>query len=246
MSFVWFLSALLTPLLMLIFWSGATAAQGGSILGWNYSDFATYYLLVTLAGSLFVAHIEEDVAEDDIRDGQLSIYILKPLPYYTFKCIGELPWRFMEGFFACISILIVFVFAPQFIRITTSPLLLSMAILMAILAYCMSFSFKMCLGLLAFWLTEISGLMQITDIIVTLCGGIIVPLAFLPLGLKTLFNILPFAYMIYYPILAFLGKLDPASGLTIITIQFVWIVLFGLLYKFLWSSGKRKFTAVGR
>ena len=246
LSFVWFLSSLLTPLLMLIFWSGATAAQGGSILSWSYSSFATYYLLVALAGSLFVAHIEEDVATKDINRGELSVYLLRPMPYYGFKFINELPWRVLQGCFAFISIFLVFLFAPHLIRITNSPLLLFLAILMMIFAYLTSFSFKMCLGLIAFWFTEISGLMQITEIILTLCGGVIVPLVFLPPGLKLLFDILPFSYMVYYPIIALLGKLSYQSELTIIGIQMVWMCLFGLLYKFLWNSGRRKFTALGR
>lgn len=244
-SVVWFLSSLIIPLIMLIFWSGATASQGGTILGWDYASFATYYLFIALAGSLFIAHIEVSVAYDDIKNGDLAKYLLKPIPYLTLNLMAELPWRFIQGLFAVISISLVALLVANIVRITTSPDVFMLAVLMAILAFCMSFVFKMCLGLLAFWFTDISGIMQLSDIILALCSGIVVPLIFLPDQFKILLNILPFAYMVYYPVLGFLGKLNASSQLSIIGIQILWILLFLILYKILWLAGQKKFTAVG-
>lgn len=244
-SVVWFLSSLIIPLIMLIFWSGATASQGGTILGWDYANFATYYLFIALASSLFIAHIEVGVAYDDIKNGELSKYLLKPIPYLAFNMLVELPWRFIQGLFAIISIMLVALLVANIVKITTSPDVLMLAILTAILAFCMSFVFKMCLGLLAFWFTDISGIMQLSDIILALCSGIVVPLIFLPDQFKLLLNILPFAYMVYYPVLGFLGKLDVLSQISIIGIQILWIIFFLVLYKILWFAGRKKFTAIG-
>lgn len=230
---------------MLVFWAGATASQGGLIFGWAYSDFATYYLLLALTDSLIVAHVEEDVAVDDVNRGQLSVFLLKPRPYYAMKLMSELPWRFTQGVFSIITILIVALLARNIIHITSSPVLLLLAIVIALLAYLMSFSFKMCLGLMAFWFTEINSLMQLTEIIMTVSGGIIIPLLFLPSSIKIIFDILPFSYMIYYPIVALLGKLDYRADLQVIIIQVVWLVVFSLLYKILLRAGIRTFTAVG-
>ncbi|MGE5042162.1 MAG: ABC transporter permease [Candidatus Levyibacteriota bacterium] len=245
LSVVWFLASISGSILMIIFWTGVTSANGGSISGWNTGSFATYYLLVALAGSLFIAHIEENVSFQDIQRGELSMYLLKPFPYFRFKLLIELPWRFMQGAFAIISMILVFLLVPHLIQITLSPVLLPMAILLVFSAFLLSFTFKMCLGLLAFWFTEINSLLQLTEIILTLCAGFIVPLVFLPNYLQTLFNILPFSYMVYYPILALLGKLNPDQEIRVFGIQMLWTFLFYLLYKFLWRKGRLKFTAVG-
>lgn len=231
---------------MLVFWSGATKAQGGSIMGWDYSNFATYYLLIALAGSLFTAHVENSVATDDIKNGELTNYLLKPISYLKITFLNELPWRFIQGTLAITTIILISVAASGLIQITTSPLGIILAVFATILAYFISFLFKMCLGLLAFWLTEINGVLLIFEIIMDICAGIIIPLVFLPSLLQTFFNFLPFAYMIYYPILSLLGKLTTQQQLMTIGAQIVWLAVFYILYKFLWNQGIKKYTAVGR
>lgn len=245
LSVVWFLTSLAIPALMLVFWSGATASQGGTILGWTYANFATYYLFIALAGSLFIAHIENAVAHDDIKNGELASYLLKPVPYFSLSLLSELPWRFIQGVFSVLSIVVIAFFIQNIIQITSSPIIFLLAVIMAILAFCISFTFKMCLGLLAFWFTDIGGIMELSDIVLSLCSGIVIPLIFLPAGLKLILNILPFSYMVYYPVIGFLGKLDIVSELVIIGIQIIWIILFLLLYKILWLAGRKKFMAVG-
>ena len=53
------------------------------------------------------------------------------------------------------------------------------------------------------------------------------------------------SYMIYFPIMAFMGKVSLSDYWSILTVQITWLVLFCGLYKFLWHHGIRKFTAVG-
>lgn len=246
LSVVWFLTTLIGPLLMLIFWGGATSAQGGKILGWNFSNFATYYLLIALAGSLFTSHIENKVANDDIKNGDLTNFLLKPVSYLKMCLLDELPWRMIQGTFAITAIILIFLLTKGLVQFTTSPFNLLLAIVMVILAYWISFLFKVCMGLLAFWFTEINGIMLIFEIVLTICGGIIIPLAFLSPSLQSLFNITPFPYMIYYPVLSLLGKLETNYQLMIIGIQVIWLVVFYFLHKVLWTTGVKNYTAIGR
>ncbi len=245
LSLVWFLSALVGPLLMLIFWGNATSSNGGSIAGWNFSDFATYYLLIVLGGSLFLAHIEFGLARD-INRGDVTLYLLKPRPFYMMMFLHEIPWRIIQGTFTILTILGIAFFTTNIVRVTNSPPHLFFSIIIIILAYIMSFTFKMCVGLLAFWFTEVSGIIQLDDLIVTVCGGIIAPLVFVPSQFRLILDLLPFVYILYYPIMALLGKLEYTMELKIIGIQLMWLLIFSLLYKYLWFEGRKKFTAFGR
>ncbi len=245
-AIVWFLGMLVSSLILLLFWNMAAYSNGGSIGGWDRSSFTTYYLLIAIAANFFIAHIEKSVALDDIQKGELSAYILRPIHYYTFKFLSELPWRFVEGGFAIIATIMIFVVAPQFIHFSTSLIVLFLAIIMVVLAYFISFTFKMCLGILAFWLTEINGFMQLAEIAMAICGGIIIPLALLPSNVKLAFDLTPFPYMIYYPIVSLLGKLSIQTELYAISGQLIWLFILSLLYKFLWSKGRKKFTGVGQ
>lgn len=245
LSLVWFLTALVGPLLMLIFWGNATSSHGGSISGWNFSDFATYYLLIVLAGSLFLAHIESGLARD-INRGDITLYLLKPRPFYMFMLLHETPWRIIQGAFTIITIFGIALFTTNTVHVTNSPSHFLYAIIMMFLAYIMSFTFKMCVGLLGLWFTEVSGIIQLDDMIVTVCGGIIAPLIFVPLQFRVFLDFLPFVYILYYPIMTLLGKLNQSTEIKIIGIQILWLLIFSLIYKYLWFEGRKKYTAFGR
>jgi ABC-2 type transport system permease protein len=72
------------------------------------------------------------------------------------------------------------------------------------------------------------------------------PLAFLPDWLERIASMLPFAYMIYFPVIAFEGKLTLIELLQILGVQCVWIGVFFFVYKALWRAGLKKYTAVGQ
>ena len=68
----------------------------------------------------------------------------------------------------------------------------------------------------------------------------------LPEALKNLSFLLPFSYMIYFPVTAFQGKYDYFELFRIIFVQVIWLTVFGLTYIKLWSKGIKKYTAVGQ
>jgi ABC-2 type transport system permease protein len=88
-------------------------------------------------------------------------------------------------------------------------------------------------------------LRELTEAITFLFAGYVMPLALFPGWLETISYFLPFAYMIYYPIVAFQGLLSVQEMLQVIVIQTGWIVGMGVVYVMMWRVGVRRFTAVG-
>lgn len=241
---VWFLESLFNPFIALLFWRWVYA-EGSTVLDWSLSNINSYYLLLVIVGAVLMAHIEYDVAYFDIQYGDLVRYLTRPLPYYLFKLFDELPWRLIQGIFATIIFFGLLVVLNQNL-ILISPTNLVVSIAIALLAFLLSFTFKMIVGLMAFWITDIGGLQQLIEIGLLIFAGYIIPLEFFPSHLQILASNSPFAYMVYFPILAFQGRLDEAALLRVIGTQFFWVILFILFYLFLWRKGLRTFTGVGR
>lgn len=232
--FVWFLVSLLHPLIYLLFWSGR---------GLNTSGIITYYLLFIIAGGFFV-HVEED-ARPDILEGQLSMYLMKPLSYLKIKFFSELPWRLIQGTmgFIVLSFIVFILTVP--IRIVELPHEILLAMVIAVFGYCVLFMFKMIILLTAFWTVDISGFQQLSEMILLICAGFIMPIYALSESIQRVIYFTPFPSMIYFPILAFMGKLSSSDYWRIISVQIIWLVLFYGLYKVFWHHGIRKFSAVG-
>lgn len=244
--FIWFLTSFLNPLFVLIFWI-AVIKDNGNVLGsWNLSSITTYYLLLIIAGSFIIAHIEEDVAIKDIREGQLVTHIIKPMSYFWMKFLSELGWRIMQGFFGVLIFIIFYIFFQRFVSLPNTFSEIIFSALIIILAFLISFTFKMIIGITAFWFIDFWGLQQITEVIIVILAGFIMPIELFPSWLENLSKITPFPYMIYYPIISLQSKLTNPQLINIVLIQTVWLVILGGTYKWLWGRGIKKFTGVGQ
>lgn len=245
-SFVWFLIPLINVLLLLLFWVGAYNEKGNFIRNWSVSSISSYYFFLLIASSFLEVHIEEDVARKDIQQGELSKYLTKPHSYFWLKFFEEFSWRIIQGFFSVFLLILFFIFFGSFIKLNYSIENLILSLVILVLAFLISFIFKMVIGLSAFWIIDYSGLQQLVAIVILIFAGFVIPLDFFPSWLKSVAYILPFSYMIYFPIVAFSGKLIIAELFRVIIIQFLWILILTFIYKTMWKNGVKKFTAFGQ
>lgn len=242
-SFVWFLISLVNPLILLIYWLGYFKSHPESDL--SLSAISTYYLLLIIAGALLMSHVEEEVGYEDIQLGYLSRYLVLPISYILLQALGEIPWRVIQGFFAAVIFALSTLFFNQYLNYSLSMEKILPAIFICLLAYLLSFIFKMAVGLSAFWLIEFHGLNELLGVIILLFAGYIMPLNYYPSQLQTVALNLPFAYMIYYPVTAMQGNLVSADLTRIILMQVFYIAFFYVLYRFLWKLGVKRFTGMG-
>jgi len=231
---------------MIIFWNGATS--GGRVIDgtWTFQLLASYYLFILIVGVFAMSHIEEEVALIDIKEGGISPYLLKPFSYFWMKLFAEMPHRFIQGGFGIVAIFIVTIFFRDIVVFTHSWLIFSLSVACLMLAYVLSFTLKMTVGILAFWLTEIRGMFEVMEVVILILGGILMPLTLYPKLLEQISYVLPFGYIIYFPVIAFQGQLSAISLLQVLAGQLMWIVVFGFLYKWLWRAGIRKYSAIGQ
>lgn len=245
-SLVWFLVSVLNPLLLILFWQGAIREHGEIYGLWTSSAITSYYLLVAIASSFLMVHIEEDVAFRDIKDGDLAKYLLWPFSYFVIKFATELPWRIIQGFFALMVFFIFrFIFGMS-LPLVHLPLELFLTVIIVFFAFLLSFTFKMVLGLTAFWTIDFWGTLSLQEFLFSVFGGIVAPLMLYPNIFFSIANALPFAYIIYFPIIALEGLASIPELFRIISMQIMWIVVLYATYRVVWSKGLKKFTAIGR
>lgn len=245
-SFVWFLNSFLNPLIILLFWVALYKEKGEVLGGWPLSELASYYLLIVIASSFIIAHVEEDVAVHDIREGDLVRYLTRPISYYWMKFFGEIPWRIVQGFFGVVVFSVFYTIFNKFISIPNSIEGALSTLFVIILAVFISFTLKMIVGLSAFWFTDFWGLQQVVEVIIVVLAGFVMPIMLLPDWIRTLSLYSPFPYMIYFPVRAFQSSLTSAEIIHTITVQLIWVVLLYIVYKLMWVKGVKKFTGVSQ
>lgn len=245
-SLVWFVITFINPLVLILFWRGALKGGQEIVPGWSITTIVSYYFLVAITGAFLVSHIEEDIAERDIQKGELVGYLVKPFSYYWIKLFEEAPYRILQGGYGIITLIIFYFCFGGFISLSKDLPTICLAVIIAILAAFISHTFKHIIGLLAFWITDIHGLYEVLEVVHIVFAGAVMPLALLPSFVRVIANVLPFAYIIYYPTVAFIGRLSYSELIRVVGIQCLWLGFMIFIYRRVWNAGIKKFTALGQ
>lgn len=242
---MWFLVAFINPLVLLLFWQGALAPNQ-KLLGWDISSMRTYYLLLIIAQTGLIHHVETDVAYTDIKQGELMRELLKPFPYITLKALAETPARILQMSYAIITVSVIVLFLHIPLKMSNEPIIILQAIMISLSAFVLSFLFKMLLGLAAFWMTSIDSLIETDDVLIMSLSGLVLPLNLFPSWLSSIAQFTPFPYILYYPVASLIGIYRSSELWNIMLVQFCWIVFLFVAYLLVWNRGLKKYSGVGQ
>ncbi|MHC1771336.1 MAG: ABC transporter permease [Flexilinea sp.] len=231
---------MIPPLIYLLVWS--TAAASHTIGGFSRGAFVTYYLVLILVNQITYAQTNWTVG-DMIRYGQMNRILLRPIhPIYD-SLASELAGKVVYMLFVIpILVILAFVLRPEMDFSVVSILTFIPAL---ILAWALRFFWGYCLALLAFWTTRADALLVLQDSLIFLLAGQVAPIALLPGGLNTAAKILPFRYMVAFPVEILTGQLGSSELFSGFAVQTGWLGLTLALYLLLWRAGLRRYSAIG-
>jgi len=101
------------------------------------------------------------------------------------------------------------------------------------------------LALAAFWTTRVSAINNLYFTLQIFLSGQMVPLSVFPDWLQAATWLLPFRWMVAFPVELGLGRLDEGQIAVGFAMQLAWTVISFLGLWVLWRSAIRRYTAVG-
>lgn len=237
----WLIGLIVEPIVYMAVWTQVTR-EVGSVQGYSAGDFAAYYITWMLVRHFTVA-LSPEAIERRVRNGEFSPLLVLPLHPIHGDAASVLAYKIV-GLPALIAALVflALAFPPTFALHGWS---LAGFVVAVALGFPIRFLFSWLVGLIAFWTTSarsIFGLFTVSEMFLT---GRIAPLVLLPVWAQTLAAVLPYRWMIAFPVEVLLGKLTPEQVVVGIGIQLVMIgALVGCL-RLVWHAGIRRYTAVG-
>src|SRR6266542_5941805 len=66
-------------------WRAIYAGQPGDVAGYTLAQMTSYYLVVTIVEALTAVTEDDWQIATDIKDGQISQFLLKPIDYLTYR-----------------------------------------------------------------------------------------------------------------------------------------------------------------
>lgn len=242
---VWLLNNFLSAAVFAALWLSAETG-GGSIGSYSRSGLISYYIFA-LALQWIVGLFPFYSTVRNIKDGSIVLgALIKPFSYFKGKLAEEIGWHAVAAFFGLATTLVLVVLFRDFLVVNNSPVSLFLTVTAVGLAALTNFGLSLCLGMTAFWFTEVYALDGLFWAGRTILGGQGIPVSFIPGFYFSLVQILPFRYLFSFPLEIFFNQLSPGGILFGFIAQILWIVIFVMLYRWLWNHGRRAYAAFGQ
>lgn len=131
------------------------------------------------------------------------------------------------------------------VSLPTDPLIWLATVPSLILAVAVSFGWRFCLNLTAFWWIDHRGIAGISLLVAVLFSGFMLPLAMWPDGIREVVYLLPFSAMVAIPIDVFLGKLQGAGLLAALALQAFWAIAMLAIGRLMLAAALHKLVVQG-
>ncbi len=239
---IWMIGHILEPLIYLVIWSVVSRSSGGSTGGFTPADFAAYFIVMMLVNHLTYTWIMYEY-EYRIRHGSLSFALLHPIHPIHSDIVDNISSKLITlPMMIVAAVILSFIFKPAF---TVTPWAMAAFVPALILAFSLRFVIEWTLALVAFWTTRVSAVNQGYYVASLFLAGQLAPLALLPPPVQIAANVLPFRWMISFPVELMLGRVHPHDALFGILIQIGWLGVGIAAMHVVWRAGVRTYTAVG-
>ncbi len=230
---------------VIILWSAAYAG-GGSLGGFTLQQTITYFITLIILQFFISAFNEDYQISEEIRNGLINQFLLKPINYFAYRFSIFLSARLVSGMMVFVPLIVAYPFIKDFLTYPKDAHVLLYGLPAMAMSAMIQFSIAYCFGMLSFWFLEIQGFVILSMALETLLGGQMFPLDLLPAWAYEIVRWLPFYYQMYFPAAIFTGRLTDVSAIMQgYGIQACWVVILLIVNQGLWRRGLRHHTAVG-
>ena len=227
-------------------WRAIYAGKSGAeIAGYTLAQMISYYLVVTIVDA-FTAVAEDDwQIAADIKDGNISQFLLKPIDYLTYRLCLYGAGRIIFILCSVVPVGLFLYFQRANFVVPADAATYGWFALSLVFTALLQFLISYTMALLAFWVQEVSTFIFILYAFEHAAGGHLFPLDILPAPLLKVLYLTPFPYQLFFPVHIYLGRTTGVALYQGLVVQAAWVVAMYFFARFVWSRGIRKYSAVG-
>jgi ABC-2 type transport system permease protein len=244
---MWRIRNVLQIFLVFFLWDAVFSNPGKVIFGYDRAKILTYIFGIMLVRAFVFSARAVDVGEE-IASGDISNLLIRPVSYFKYWLTRDLSSKALNLIFAAGEFLILFlILRPPFFFQTNLSVLLAFLIFL-IFALLIFFELLFIVSSIPFWFPEATwaGQFLVVVIITEFLSGATFPLDILPLVWQKVLYLLPFPYLIFYPVQVYLGKITGDALVGGFLISLFWVITLNFLMRWLWNKGLKAYQAFGR
>ncbi len=236
------------PLLATIYlWRAIYSGKpsGTDVAAYSLAQMTSYYLLVTIVDVLTAVSEDDWQIAADIKDGNISQFLLKPIDYLTYRLCLYFSSRLIYLAVAAVPLGLFLFFLRHYFIWPADPAAFGCFLASVVMTGLLQFFTSYAMAMLAFWVLEVSTFIFILFAFEYLASGHLFPLDILPHAMEKVLYYTPFPYQMYFPVSIYMGRTTGNAMIQGLFVQAAWVVLSYFIARFAWSRGIKKYSAVG-
>ncbi len=238
----------LIPLIAVLYvWRTIYAGKppDASVGTYTLAQMISYYLLVTVVDALTAVNEDDWQIAADIKDGNISQFLLKPIDYLAYRLCLFVSGRLTYLAVAAVPLALFIFSLHRYFVLPASWTAFGVFLFSTFLTALLQFFISYALAMLAFWVLEVSTFIFIVFAFEYIASGHLFPLDILPPAFSQALFFTPFPYQLYFPVSVYMGKATGPEMVKGLVLQTLWVVVAYGLARFAWRRGIVKYSAVG-
>lgn len=197
--------------------------------------------------TLFALWLQESDILEAVKTGAVAYELLRPADLYGMWMARAMATRLSRAALRMLPVILVssLLPSPWGLRLPTSPAAFALFLLSAVLMVLVVCAYSLLVYALTFYLTDPNGIMVLSVAAADLLGGAIVPLPFLPDGLRQFAQLTPFGSMQNVPLRLFTGDIPLSQAPAVMGLQLFWAVALISAGYLLTRNGLRRTVILG-
>jgi len=227
-------------------WSAVYSARGNKPLaGYTYNEMVAYLLLTNVSRAFSsMPGLASSIALQ-IRNGEIKKFLIQPIDMIGFMFLARIAHKLVYYLIAIAPYALVFYLCRQFFSGWPDFTTLAAFAVSLILSFLLGFFLEATLGMVGFWILEVSSLLFVYQLFSFFFSGQMFPIDILPDTARHLVNLLPIPYMAYFPVAVFLGKYTGRELLVGLAVQAAWVVVFMIASRVILRLGLKRYSGFG-
>lgn len=193
---------------------------------------------------VFSYNISDLDIQNKLKDGSIANEFLKPVDFKKVlfaRNLGKILFKLLTNFLPAFILSLIF----YNIYLQTNPLYIFLFFLSLIFGLIIYWCISMIVQLAAFWIWNVWSISTIKNVLVSIFSGSLIPLWFMPEGIRKVVEFTPFYSIYYSPMQIYLGNTTGLNILYTFLSQGCWIVLLLVVINIMWYFGKKRVIVQG-
>lgn len=239
--FTWVLADIVQPIVFATLWAAVVNSRESAVAA---SYMISYYFMVALVNKL-TQDWSFDLVSNSIIDGDFVKYMTRPFNYLAEMFGMSLAVRTLRVAFILPFIGVGYLILRGDLNYDFSQSRGYLFVLAVILGFIINFYLGNLFALTAFYIKQVSGLKALYANVSMILSGQYVPYSILPVSIMFLFELLPFRYILSFPIEIVLNDLSARQVQVGFYFAFGWLVVLIILYKVMFKISLYKYESQG-